>query len=268
MLAGEGQYLPHAWIASDDEMGRSTRFRRELRALGEPYLLAVPSDTDIRDLEAERPGYAGRGPRPKQPFRRVDRWGESLPENDWMRIDVRDGKKGPLVIEAVKTRVEARTERRRGRPTEEVLFVTRTVDEEGKMKHDYYLSSAGLETPLEELARVARAEHRIEESIQWGKSQAGLSDYEVRTWVGWHRHQALSLIAIWFLICETCRGEKMDTGCHGSSDSPGAGDAAARSVRMRRPGADCTRTNAAFRAKRTGEILPLEKAQVPPAATR
>ena len=56
MLAEHGTRLPHAWIAGDDEMGRSSAFRRDLRALGEQYLLAVPSNTLMRDLEAESPG--------------------------------------------------------------------------------------------------------------------------------------------------------------------------------------------------------------------
>jgi hypothetical protein len=34
------------------------------------------------------------------------------------------------------------------------------------------------------LARVARAGHRVEESLQWGKGEAGLSGYQVRTWSG------------------------------------------------------------------------------------
>jgi len=31
MLKNSGKYLPHAWIAGDDEMGRSSRFRKDLR---------------------------------------------------------------------------------------------------------------------------------------------------------------------------------------------------------------------------------------------
>lgn len=114
MLASGGESLPHGWIAGDDEMGRSTRFRRELEALGERYLLAVPSNTSIRDLEAERPAYRGRGQPPKQPFQRVEQWRDSLPEEAWVEIDVRDGDKGPLIVEAAKTRVEARTQQGRG----------------------------------------------------------------------------------------------------------------------------------------------------------
>ena len=32
--------------------------------------------------------------------------------------------------------------------------------------------------------------------------------YQVRTWEGWHRHMALTLIAVWFLIEETHRGQQ------------------------------------------------------------
>jgi len=38
MLSNSGKYLPHAWIAGDDEMGRSSRFRRDLRVLRESGL--------------------------------------------------------------------------------------------------------------------------------------------------------------------------------------------------------------------------------------
>ena len=55
MLANHGARLPHRWIAGDDEMGRPYWFRRRLAALGERYLLAVPSNTAIRDLEVEPP---------------------------------------------------------------------------------------------------------------------------------------------------------------------------------------------------------------------
>ena len=65
---------------------------------------------------------------------------------------------------------------------------------------------------------MAKAEHRIEECIQRAKSEAGLADYEVRNWKGWHHHQILSLIATWFLVTEARRGKKMDTGDHGAAN--------------------------------------------------
>ena len=218
MLDGLGDLLPHARIAGDDEMGRSSAFRRKLRGRDEQYLLAVPSNTLVRDLEAKPPVYQGRGAKPKTPFRRVDKWRDSLPEDAWTKLEVRDGEKGPLQVEIVKCRVQAKTDRRRVGP-EEVLAVIRTRDEQGGIKHDYYLSNAPAETQLSEFARVAKAEHRIEECIQRGKSETGLADYEVRSWQGWYHHQTLSLIAAWFVNSETRRGKKMDT-CDDVSTNP------------------------------------------------
>ncbi len=169
MLQEHGRLLPHQWIAGDDEMGSSTAFRRQLRALEELYLLAVPSNTSVRDLEGPWPPYAGRGPRPKQPFQRVDRWCASLSESEWTRIDVRDSEKGPLVLEIVKRRVLARTERCRENLTEELLVVTRYQEPGGTMKYDYYLSNASAATTLDELARVTKAEHLIEDAIKRAK---------------------------------------------------------------------------------------------------
>ncbi len=231
MLATNGEHLPHKWIAGDDEMGRSSCFRRDLRALDEQYLLDVPLNTNIRDIEIEPPAYSGRGRLPKQPFQRVDAWRDSLDDDAWTRIDVRDGEKGPLILEIVKRRVLARTERSCRETGEELLLVTRSLDENNKIKYDYHLSNAHPDTALEELARVVKAEHRVEDCIKRAKSEAGLSDYEVRTWAGWYHHQTLSLIATWFLIKETRRGKKVYSGVDRTTGSHFAGFAVATRVR-------------------------------------
>ena len=165
MLKECGGDLPHNWIAGDDEMGRPSAFRLDLRTLGERYLLAVPSNTLIRDIEAPAPVYSGRGRHPKNPFIRVDKWCSMLPEGAWTKIDVRDGEKGPLVIEAVKCRVQARTDTG-GTGPDEVLFITRKRQPDNTYKIDYYLSNATADVKLSELARVATAAHRIEECFR------------------------------------------------------------------------------------------------------
>ncbi len=220
MLREQGTLLPHAWIAGDDEMGRSRKFRGELRAMKERYLLAVPSNTLVRDCEAGPPTYRGRGQPPKVPFTRVDRWAAALPASAWQTIAVRPGDKGPLVLQMVQRRVQAKIEEG-GVGSEEMLVVTREQQADGSFKHDYYLSNAAAETPLEEFGRVAKAAHQIEDSLKRAKSEAGLAEYQVRTWEGWHHHQTLSLLATWFLTQETRRGKKMDTCDHGSADSLG-----------------------------------------------
>jgi SRSO17 transposase len=231
MLKNNGKYLPHVWIAGDDEMGRSSRFRRDLRVLGERYLLAVPSNTGIRDLDSAPAAYGGRGQPPKQPFQRMDRWRDSLGDDAWTKVDIRDAEKGPFVLGIAKRRVVARTERGRYDSTEELLVVTRSVDESGQVKYDYYLSNADPEVSLQEVARVVKAAHRVEDAIKRAKSESGLSDYEVRTWTGWYHHQTLSLIATWFLILETLRGKKIYAGTDGPTGPTSAVHTAASSLR-------------------------------------
>jgi SRSO17 transposase len=209
MLDGRGKDLPHAWVAGDDEMGRPAGFRRDLQGRGERYLLGVPSSTLIRDLEVPPPAYAGRGRRPKTPFARPDRWRSGVSEEGWVAIEVRDGERGPPVIEAIKRRVQARTATG-GTGPEELLSVTRERQSDKTYKLDYYLSNAARETSLEELARVAKAAHRIEACLERAKGEAGLADYQVRNWIAWHHHQTLSLLAAWFLSRETQRGKKPD----------------------------------------------------------
>lgn len=234
MLAKHGDKLPHSWITGDDEMGRPYWFRRRLNALGERYLLAVPSNTLIRDLGVDPPEHSGRGRRPKRPWVRVDHWLATLADKDWVSVDVRDGTKGPLLVEMVKRPVAGRTDKRQeGR--EEVLVVIRYKDRDDRrtVKTDYYLSNADRETGLPEFGRAAKAEHRIEECLHRAKSEAGLADYEVRTWRGWRHHQTLSLIAVWFLVTEARRGKKRDARDYGSPGPRGGLSHPAEGVRMR-----------------------------------
>ena len=216
MLDERGSLLPHAWVSGDDELGRSSWFRQELRSRQECYLLAVPSNTLVRDLSAPEPPYAGHGRRPALPFTRVDRWCAALPETAWQTVEVRAGEKGPVEVQIVRTLVQARSE---GRASDvaELLVVFRERQGDGSWKHDYLLSTAPLSTSLAEFARVFKAQHRVEECLQRAKGEAGLGDYEVRTWRGWYHHQALALTATWFLTVEAARGKKMDASIDGAA---------------------------------------------------
>ena len=82
------------------------------------------------------------------------------------------------------------------------------------------MSNAVLDLSLVEFARVFKAAHRVEECLQRAKGEAGLADYEVRTWLGWYHHQALALVATWFLTVEAGRGKKVAAGADGPT-TPG-----------------------------------------------
>jgi SRSO17 transposase len=230
MLAEWGAQVPHGWVTGDDELGRHSRFRGELRERGERSVLGVPCTTTMRDLETPLPAYQGRGRRPKAPWQSVTDWRQSLTVDAWTHLTVRDGEKGPVEIEMVKRRVQTRIERKRTGP-EEWLVVTRrpladdhpleprasrdATDQDARHRYQYYLTPtnggkmAFKEPSLEELARVIKAGACIEASFKRGKGEVGMDEYQVRTWQGWHHHMALSLLAMWFLIGETQRGQQV-----------------------------------------------------------
>ena len=239
MLAKNGAGLPHGWRSGDDEMGRPYWFRRRRATLGERSLLAVPSNTALRDLATEPPEDRGQGRRPRPPWHSVAAWSQSLGEEAWHSIAVRDGRTGPLGVEAVTRRRMSRTHRRQPGDEELVGVIrSRDRDQQEVVQVDYDLSHATPETPVGEFARVAQAEHRLEECMQRSKSEAGLADYEGRHWTGWPQHHTLSLLATWFLGRETERGKKRDPCDALTADAPGHRDDVARGVSVRHPAAD------------------------------
>lgn len=252
LIERSGPGLPHGWVTGDDEFGRPSQFRSWLRHRGERYLLDVPSDTVVRDLECDRPERRGsRGAQPQVPFGRVDAWAAGQPAERWTRLTIRSGERGPLRVDALALRVQTKLERRPG--PEERLVVIRTV--EAKPQVHYALSNAGAAVPLEELVRVRSTRHKIEEVFGAAKGEVGLGQYEVRSWVGWHHHMTLSLLALWFLCCERRRvgGENaVRDGVAGPGDlqsvAPGAG---------LQPGADRRGGQSSVASQGDGADLPL-----------
>jgi SRSO17 transposase len=266
MLDERGPSLPHAWVSGDDELGRCSWFREQLRSRQECYLLAVPSNTAVRDLRAADPAYAGRGRRPGVPWTRADRWGAALPEAAWQTIEVRDGEKGPLVVQVARTLVQAR-EGGRASDVAELLLVFRERQADGSWKHDYLLSNAALATPLAEFGRVFKAQHRVEECLRRAKGEAGLADYQVRTWEGWHHHQTLSLLATWFLTQETRRGKNGDAGADGAAGAGVDRGYVEPVVTLPAGGPVAPQSRAPIAAQRASAVLPLATTQALGTAT-
>lgn len=249
MLDERGALLPHAWVSGDDELGRCSWFRQQLRSRNERYLLAVPCNTLVRDLMATAPTSEGRGRRRRVGFVSVQQWCAALPESAWETVEIRDGEKGPLVVQVALTLVQARSE---GRVSEmaEWLVVFRERQGDGSCKHDYLLSNAPLTTEVSEFARVFKAQHRIEECLKRAKGEAGLGDYQVRTWSGWHHHQTLALLASWFLTQESRRGKKADAGVDGAAGGGFAGVFTQRAIGVSSSVAESPADESSFASQR------------------
>lgn len=257
LLDEHGKNLPHQWITGDDELGRPIAFRRELQRRGETYLLAVPCNTKFIDLESDQPDAPETDRKAARRSVRADKWTAAQSDEAWQRVDVRDGEKGPLVVEMLIRRV-ATGHRSKAKSSEETLVVILYRDRDnGIAKQDYYMSNASAGTTHTEFGRVSKAAHRVEECFDRGKGEAGMADYEVRNWVGWQHHQTLSLLASWFLNVETRLAEKK-SACDDFQSSPTEHRVAhPSSVRMRFTPDRQTSNNSTTAQKSARQSLPL-----------
>jgi SRSO17 transposase len=60
---------------------------------------------------------------------------------------------------------------------------------------DYWLSDLPEDTPVEELVRLAKIRWRIEHDYRELKTGLGLAHFEGRSYIGWHRHVTLAVLA-------------------------------------------------------------------------
>jgi SRSO17 transposase len=200
------QALPGRWVAGDDEFGRCTELRAQLRDWQLRYVLDVPCNTLVRELSERRPPSRPDG-KPRLPlFERVDHWVARQPPGRWRTVTVRAGEKGPRRVQVLLATVQTKDEAGRV-GGQERLAVFRTLEAKPEV---WYTLSNERQASRSVLARVQGNRHRVEEVLEQGKQEVGLSHYEVRSWTGWHHHMTLSLLALWFLQLERLRlGKKL-----------------------------------------------------------
>jgi hypothetical protein len=106
-------------------------------------------------------------------------------------LTVSEGEKGPITYDWTRVRV---VESREGLPgPDSWLMARRSITDPTDIA--YYLSNAPPSTSLQTKAEVASARWSIETTIEEGKGETGLDEYEVRYWHSWHRHITLSMMA-------------------------------------------------------------------------
>jgi SRSO17 transposase len=193
------------WVAVDEAFGRDTVFLDEVGKCGLWYFAEVPVDTRvwIERPETAVPEWSGRGRKPVQArlsdgepkAQTVVAVAESLSAQAWHRRTIKEGSQGPLEAEFAVVRVIAV---RDGLPGPEVWLVLRRHLETGELKT--YLSNAPAEIPTQTLARLSGCRWPIETCFEDSKQLLGMGDYEVRSWVGWHHHMTLVILAHFFVV--------------------------------------------------------------------
>ncbi len=164
-----------AWVTGDTVYGHDGKFRRFLETNGQASVLAVPANQPLFDGELRSTVQA-----------LADDW----PSEAWHRASAGDGTKGPRWYDwAV----------RPFGPVDErgwQLWLVVRRHRERPAERAYYFARGPVATRWEVLVRVVGPRWCVEECLELGKGDCGLDEYEVRSWVGWHRHVTLSLWAL------------------------------------------------------------------------
>ncbi len=222
------QGVPMSWVTGDEVYGDAPYLRDAVAGAGKTYVLAVAANTPVwRERPAvEEPVAGGKGrPRTKPRLsadapssEKVAAVIASGPAKDWQRLTVSAGEKGPRTYDWTRVRVVESRDRLPG--LESWLMAQRSITDPTDIA--YYLSDAPTSTPLSTMAHVASARWSIETTIEEGKGETGLDEYEVRYWHSWHRHITLSMMAhAWLASIRQKAGKKTTGSGTGRVERPG-----------------------------------------------
>ena len=187
------------WVGCDGAFGCDPEFRKGLPA-STMFFADVHSNQRVF---LERPQWTipeRKGRRGKTPIKTVSSVpaipvsaiaaDSSLP---WKCITLAEGAKGPVTTQVKYCRI---IELQDGKDADELWLYIRKY-EDGTIKYSF--SNAPADVNICELHHAATLRWPIEQSFQECKSFLGMGHYETRSYVGWHRHMLLVMVAHLFV---------------------------------------------------------------------
>jgi SRSO17 transposase len=204
--AGNG--VSFDWIGGDGLYGHSHELTRGLDERGLFFVLDVHKDETVflEEPLIAVPGPTGKkGRRPKKlkadkAAVRLDGYGKGLSGNDWEKVKIRKTAKGWLKLLVHKCRVWS-WDGKEGSASARTLVITKTMDKNPKIKYSF--SNGGLnEYTTKEYGYFQAQRYWVERTFDDSKNELGLSDYQVRKWIGWHHHHSLVFMATLFMMKE------------------------------------------------------------------
>ena len=211
------QGAPKHCLLADAGYGVDTAFRERLSELGLTYVVGVTGSVTVWPPGREPlppAAHSGRGVKPTR--LRVGAAQQHRPQStkelalelapsQWQTIEWREGSNITLRSRFARVRVRAahRDHQRTQRRAEEWLLIEWPECHKEPMK--YWLSTLGLDVPLQRMVFEAKMRWRIERDYQDLKQEVGLGHYEGRGWRGFHHHASLSIAAYGFLMEQQLR---------------------------------------------------------------
>jgi SRSO17 transposase len=209
-----GWEIERAPVLGDEAYGKNTQLRADLDGAGYQYVFSVDEKASVFCPETtftlpERAGQTGRSRTRLRPDRKpesVQKLIERLAPEHSQTVTFRDAPDDdgePLTSQFIFARVKALKRWENGaddQPREEWLICEWPEGQEKPI--DYWISNLPADTPLEQLARLARMRWKIELDYKQLKGELGLDHYEGRSYLGWYHHTALVTAAHAFLTLE------------------------------------------------------------------
>ncbi len=180
--------VPAKWVVGDTVYGYD-EMRSCLEKQGRNYVLAVP--------ETHLIWIAGQ-PQP------VGLVAALLPASAWVVLSTGVGSQGPRLYAWAWLELPQEREPASGRGA--WLLIRRSLSDPSKRA--YYRVSGPAGTTLAEAVRVAGSRWSIEQGLEEAKGEAGLDQYEVRTWTAWYRHITLARLSHAVLVVMRAQEKK------------------------------------------------------------
>lgn len=204
-------------ISADAGYGKVCEFRDELTGRQLTYIVGVDEATSVwvPPVEVLPPTQNRRGRRStrydygeRKPLS-VLQVAQSLPPESWQAIEWDQGSRGrPLQSRFAALRVHPSKGYHEGKPVRPAEWLLIEWPEGQDKPEHYWLSTLPESTPVVDLVRQAKWRWHIEQDYQQLKDELGLDHFEGRSWIGWHRHVTITMVAFGFLVLERLRGAK------------------------------------------------------------
>ena len=194
--------------------GDATEFRDGLEARHLAYVVGIAATVGVwtKPPKAVVPPYGGRGQPPTRyaygKQRPVSAQAAVAKANGWKTIRWRQGTKGWLTSRFLAVRVQPSHGFVHGEPPHKEVWLLVEWPEAETEPTKYFLGDLPPSTTLRRLVRLAKCRWKIEQDYQQLKEELGLDHYEGRSWIGWHHHVTLVMLAHAFLTLETLRRKK------------------------------------------------------------
>ena len=215
------------WVTGDAVYGSDPALRDAVDQAQLYYVFEVRSNERVFTSRPATaiPAWKGRGPHPHKERRVTDsaapqtvaEVAAGVPVGQWRTLTVAEGAQGPRRYQFYRQRVWECGDALPGRAC--WLLLRRKLDG-SDLK--YCLSNAPQRTTLLRMGQVGATRWNIETEFELTKSEAGLVEYEIRSWDGWYHHMTMALLAGAFLLQLQQEWGGKDAAHHAAASEPGS----------------------------------------------